>query len=41
MVFDITFGYKNSLIFDDFHFEIPDGEITVLCGHNGAGNLRF
>ncbi|WP_264080168.1 hypothetical protein [Treponema pedis] len=41
MVFDITLGYKNTLIFDNFHFEILDGEITVLYGHNGAGKLRF
>ncbi|WP_024469635.1 ATP-binding cassette domain-containing protein [Treponema pedis] len=42
MVFDITFGYKKKdLIFDNFHFEIPDGEITVLCGHNGAGKTTL
>ena len=42
MVFDISFGYKKKeLIFDNFHFEIPDGKITVLCGHNGAGKTTL
>ncbi len=42
MNFDVTFGYKkNNLIFQNFSCQIPNDEITVLCGHNGAGKTTL
>lgn len=42
MNYDISFGYKRKkLIFDNLHLQIPDGQITVLCGHNGAGKTTL
>lgn len=42
MIFNVTFGYKRKeLIFDNFVLNIPEGQITVLCGHNGAGKTTL
>lgn len=42
MLFKVSFGYKSSnLIFNNLQFEIPDGKITILCGHNGAGKTTL
>ncbi len=42
MDFNISFGYKKKkFIFENFYFQIPNDEITVLCGHNGAGKTTL
>ena len=42
MTFNVTFGYKrNELIFNNFELNIPEGKITILCGHNGAGKTTL
>lgn len=42
MDYSITFGYKkNKLLYEDFSINIPDGKISVICGHNGAGKTTL
>ena len=42
MQFNINFSYKKKeALFQNLTLEIPDGEISVLCGHNGAGKTTL
>lgn len=38
----VNFRYeKNRPVFSGFRFDIPENQITVLCGHNGAGKTTL